>query len=678
MKSAAQIAKLLSMFVLITFCLIYLYLFTAVILPYWRFDQFQFWDAAGHYFAAWFQRNHLFPNFSGWNPFFFGGYPQGTFYGPLYHYAIALLSFPLGLPLAFKFVTAASVAALPPAIYYLARKLKFEPAESAAIAALAMVPVAGLALANGGTLFSQFTVGLGAHAMALPLFLFYFGKLKEQSDYLNEGKLKQISVTNLLLLTLIAWAIVLSHFVVALAAAIVALVLTLNTFNRGMLSFAARHLLLVFFLSSFFLLPLAFYGKLTDNAGTILSMGFFLTIPSFFLILLGGAASIIDRESRFNQTFFTFMAIFAIMVFMDFGQIGFPMHAYRFIIFFLLLAWMLPVKLIFNRLENRALKTVFFACFIVLLGWQMAVMIGNNPRAEINNNRLFIYENRSVPYYSKIDLGKLDGRLMVLESQDPLAPRALEHLLAHSTGNYLLKGLFAESSANAGYVNSLYAKLFNVLYSPGEAPKNQAAALWLRLSNLNKLLTLFQVNYLLSEAPIKKLSLVKRVPIRSDRADFYLFKLAETKIAEPLLYQPYYTDRNNWKPAVARWFESPDPKILVQAADLPLTVAAPKDTLKIVADKQASGKLKLLVRANKNIPIFIRIAYSPRWHAYVDGKPVKIYQAAPSFMLIYGRGDIVLEYKSAWVDWTGKALTFLGLFWLGLEMLWVEQKKNGG
>lgn len=39
-----------------------------------------FRDMLGHFFAAWYQKNHIFPEIFGWNPYFFGGYMQNRFY----------------------------------------------------------------------------------------------------------------------------------------------------------------------------------------------------------------------------------------------------------------------------------------------------------------------------------------------------------------------------------------------------------------------------------------------------------------------------------------------------------------------------------------------------------------------------------------------------------------------
>lgn len=648
---------------IIIFTIIEAYLFIWVLVPYMRYDQFQFWDAAGHFFAAWFQKTHLFPFLSGWNPFFFCGYPQGTFYGPAFHYLVALLSFPLGITAAFKTVIVLGIAILPFSLYYLARKLEFDPNESSVITFLAMVPIAGLSLACGGTLFSQFIVGLCSNAAGLPLFLFYFGKLKEQISKLNNGEIERISPANFIVLTALASIIILTNFVVAFAAAIVAFVLIINSSGKKAYLFCVKHILLVFLLCSFFLLPLIFYSSSTENEGTILSMGFFLTVPLFLLILLGGAASAMDKDKRFDAVFFTLIAVFAVLVFMDFGQVRIPMHAYRFIPFFLILAMFLPVKLVFNKIDNKPVKCFAILAFIVLVAFQFSVMLFYNPRKEINYNTLFVYKDSPVNFRPEIDLGILEGRIMLLETPSPLAPHATEHFLAVKTGNYFLKGLFAESSGNAYPLALLRSKMFNVLSLGGE--KNYRQKDLILIQDTKKLLDLFQINYLLSEFPIKNARLIKTVPIRSDKGVYYLYNIGNNRIAGPVPYKPYFTDKN-WKAAVYSWVESPDPKILVQAGSIPSACASKNDLVEVVDCRPTMIKLK--VTAKENIPILVKISYFPRWHAYSDGKPIKIYKAAPSLMLIYGKGEVVLEYKLTIVDKLGWFFTLLGIALLLLPL----------
>jgi hypothetical protein len=206
------------MVVALAFAGVALYLAGAVFLPFLQYDDGHFWDSAGHIFSAWFQKTYLFPHWTGWNPFFFAGYPHNTFYGPVYHYVIALFAVPFGLLAAFKIVTILGISLLPVAFYFFARTWRFGPEESALLMVLMMIPVATLHIASGGTLYSQFHVGLGAEALAFPLFFFYISRLKQAVEALQEPGAPPVSFGDFGILTFLSVGMVLTHFVVTLAA----------------------------------------------------------------------------------------------------------------------------------------------------------------------------------------------------------------------------------------------------------------------------------------------------------------------------------------------------------------------------------------------------------------------------------------------------------------------------
>lgn len=653
-----------------------LYLLIFVLIPYLRFDQFQHWDAAGHFFAAWFQKEHLGLALAGWNPFFSGGYAHGTFYPPLLHYVTALLSYLTGLTAAFKLVIVTSIASLPLAIYYLARKFNFEPSESAAISFLAMIPVAGLSLANGGTLYSQFVVGLNSHACAMPFYLFYFGKLREQLTKIKNHEIETIPILTQMLLTVIATIIVLTNFVVTFATIITAMVLIFHSQSKNAWLFAVKHALMVFLLTSFFMLPLMAYSQTVVTAAAVLSMGFFMTFPLLLLILTGGAVALLDQDWRFDATFYTLIAVFSITLFMDFAHVNLPMHAYRFIIFFLILAMFLPVKLIFNKVKTLSLKVAFVALFVALLAWQFTIIAFDNPRLEKNRNQLYTYQDLSQPYHDEINLNKLDGRVLLFHEKSRKTPRALEHLLPRLTGNHFLMPLFSESP-NSFYIRILRKEITKLLTQKQPETNVKKFYTWLQSLKIKKITDLLQINYLLSEFPINNATLVQRVPIRRDKKDFYLYRLGKAKLASLLGYQPYHKNKG-WQYYVTKWAQSPDPKILVKAKSLPKNVAAKGDKIKSIKTNTLQNRIKLKVEAKDYVPILIRVGYFPRWHAYVNGKQTKIYQVAPSFMLIYGKGDILLEYKDTLLDRVAKLLSSLGVIWLFAELsaFYFKQRKQ--
>lgn len=248
---------------------------------------------------------------------------------------------------------------------------------------------------------------------------------------------------------------------------------------------------------------------------------------------------------------------------------------------------------------------------------------------------------------------------MLVEQINRLSPRATEHLLARESGNYFLSGLVGDL-ANAGYIIRLQGKTFNLLSNAQTLSKQQPAALWWQTQNAEKLLGIFQINHILSEIPISHIKLVKKVAIRNDRPPYYLYRIGSGKIAEILRYSPLYGDKD-WKRMAEQWFESPDRRVLVRAARLPTTFISASDSIEAVERTLFSTTIKLKVRAKENVPLLIKEAYFPRWRAYVDGKPARIYEVAPSLMLIYGKGEIKLEYGDTLVDRLGKLITLLGL-----------------
>ncbi|MFH1541810.1 MAG: hypothetical protein ABIE84_01825, partial [bacterium] len=368
---------------LICFGMIYLYLFFAVFISYWQIDQAQYWDSAVHLFAAWFTRTYTFPDFTGWNPFFFAGYPHDTFYGPLFHYIVALLSFPLGLLVAQKTLYIITISILPPSYYYFARKFGFNKNESSLMTLLMMFAAVTLNLACGGTLYSLFLVGLAPHALAMPLYFVFAGKLKEVCrDFLAQGTSPPGRV--LLLLVTLSVLLLLTHFVVIFAAVITAGLIYCFHFSAKTFRFALKHLLLTALCSAFFWLPMVFYLTGVKDDATILSMGFFLTLPLVLLIVGGAGVVALDKDNRFDPLLLMLIGIFSVMVFIDFGQLGLPMDAYRFIFFFLSFAMMLPAKLLLNNLNNEVAKRVLLFVFIALISIQLAIVILPNKRLDIN------------------------------------------------------------------------------------------------------------------------------------------------------------------------------------------------------------------------------------------------------------------------------------------------------
>jgi len=73
-----------------------------LVVPFWKSNGLEIYDAPGHVSLIWYIKEFLWPNISGWNPFFLSGWPQGIFYPSLFHWVTATLGFLVGIDTAIK------------------------------------------------------------------------------------------------------------------------------------------------------------------------------------------------------------------------------------------------------------------------------------------------------------------------------------------------------------------------------------------------------------------------------------------------------------------------------------------------------------------------------------------------------------------------------------------------
>jgi len=55
------------------------------------------------------------------------------------------------------------------------------------------------------------------------------------------------------------------------------------------------------------------------------------------------------------------------------------------------------------------------------------------------------------------------------------------------------------------------------------------------------------------------------------------------------------------------------------------------------------------------------VSYFPTWTLTLNGKRAPIYRASPSLLLLFGRGEALLELKRPWEEYLGLFLSALGI-----------------
>jgi len=402
-----------------------------VIIPYLEYNQALQWDAPGHLFNSWYLAKHLFPAMTGWNPYFFGGFPQGVFYPPLFHYLVAFLSFGITLTVAFKVVVAASILSIPLSSYCFFRAQDFSSrlASTACTGVLAIIslPIVYSAGNNsiGGTLYSTLNIGLVANAFALPLFFLYGAFLA------REYKARKIIIPSL-----IFSSIVLSHTLTAIAAASWLVVFALfKVRNRADLQVIAKHIGLSFLLTCFWVIPFLLYFGYTDTVKIPLQLG-----PNCFILVFLCLAAIVTRFVRDAhiscvEVFFLVVTCLLLAV----NLFGIQLHVYRLILFALVISPPIVFSLIPDKFLGTLTCIIYFAgagtFFIPKQDWERIDPIGPQPTRQWH-----------LPE-------PLANRTWVLSTwAEQLSPHINQMMLPMVNNFQSIAGLFVESSLNSRFL----------------------------------------------------------------------------------------------------------------------------------------------------------------------------------------------------------------------------------
>ncbi len=637
-----------------------------VLVPFARFNNLLEWDFSGHHAAVWHVKTHLLPWFSGWNPFFYGGYPENVFYPPLAHYLAALLSYPLGIAGAMKLLFCLSLLVLPVAFYSFARRWGLGDLQAAVCATwmTAQMYLCGELFGSqnlGSDLKALVNVGLFANALGLPLLFFFMARC-------GGGDLRKRWKMPALLLGLL----VLTHPLAALIAGILWFALFVDQlFSRAEERASGtllKMMIVAFSLSALWAVPfIARRGYMNPE-----TIPLNWSLPLLFLVINGGFLAISHfRGERLRPLAIAYilLANFILIGSMWKIDIQFP----RLTIYLLFL---LPIFLV-AWLRSRFLL-VSAGILAVAAGTYGYFQGGINPAG--------------VPEFALPDFGKVEGRILSVAHPAHLPSYHVHHdLVPVRTGNEGMLGLFIESGINGRFMANLTRTIEPDAYVWGTPSESVGSGLLkdrylpyvmdrLRLFGVSHIYTDTKLEVTLDpalegrkryinsyaapklEKPEEIEYVNRRYHVRGDQIDFYLYEVGEGRIAEALPYVPK-SPQSDWKLTNTLWFSQMQgvPIFTEKPAPQAARGALPGERVEVLSKSPNGDRLELQVHAGHDIPVFVRMGYFPNWTLRIDGKEAEIYRASPDLMLFYGKGRAVLEFRRSWIEYAGLLLSCLGL-----------------
>ncbi len=481
---------------LVSLCIIELLTLVGLVVPFVLQHNLYSGDMPGHYFAAWYEQNFLFPRPFGWNPFFFAGYPQNQFYPPLFHYLSAIMGLFFGTALGFKLLISASILLAPVSFQYFAAKFGFNDANCALVVffmwLLLFIPDGLL----GANYASTFNTGVVVHMFALPLLFFYFGKANES---LKTGKYVAISV--------LLSVIILSHVFIGIISVIVFLSFLIAHNKKNDLFLMFKHGALSFLLISFWAVPLLSkigYSSSSPSPGFSLLIFVVLLSCAVFLVLRYLLTETPGERKPILYAYCILVALVSIGYYLQthFPEIGYAAYFTRLLMPIVLLMPALAVTVFLSRpsLLKVLLSIPPIFCLSILLTLSFLPIFYSVFHIDLLEDYAIKPEGIK---NMQLDFEKLDGRILDISYIDKVSGVYYVNMMVPmNTGNQMMQGLFVESSKQARYVYQTILELnphtmFMNVYPLNEtSPENHAKLLpyQLRTFNINYLITSEGIN----------------------------------------------------------------------------------------------------------------------------------------------------------------------------------------
>jgi len=642
-------------------------------------------DTDYHLVTVEYYSKYLFPNYSGWNPYIYGEYPQGQFYPSLFHWIAGGLAIFLGTIASVKLLILFTLIVTPISITFLLKKLRFDDLEIACslilILSLLMIPLLfGLNYFPGGDFSSIFGIGFIPQAFSIPILFIYIGILLDSLENRKDPYLSSILFSIL----------VLSHATGIILAPIIlfsSCILSMLTKREKYfyITFLLKHLILSFILLGFWLIP----GIAKYNNTSPAYLGFFdnLMPPplvSFTLTFIGIIYMILVRDKRLIDIFIYLMFLSFLLLL---NQIGFSLipHPERFGLYPSIFILIIIGTLLAKFMREKNMRTNLHL-FITIFAIPSIILFSILAYSYVNSfNEGSLNFNLQKPVYGKISLPvdlEFCKYYLFLHKYETF------HGTSWNPNNDYASFILFYLNDSVNWIEFSQIQPSEVIKKSEDIKDNLPLFLFYHSKY-------FDVNYLLTEQPPKAFlgrfsnvvldwDIVGNITkINGTVENIYLYHIGNHSQFEILnykpiqVYGPWYNEAPLNETEQWKWFIDPDKvQKLITPDDLPEWVGDGKETVEVFVDNPEY--IKLRVNSSHPVPIHIKISSYPNWHAYVDGEPVRIYRIPVNMMLIYGQGIVELKYEPILVDWVGLGLTIFGISYILYYLTSKRMKQEHG
>jgi hypothetical protein len=605
---------------------------------------------------------------AGWNPGWFAGFPIITFYFPLPALLAGVLVPPLGFPVALKVVCVLGPLLLPFSAFALARGMgfgRFEAGWAAVFGGAFLFMESYWHL--GGNLYSTL-VGEFAFTLSFALSIFFIGMVSSafESPRARRGPA-----------ALVLASTALTHVLSTLAAVLASVPLLAR---RGTRVWIVAVWSLGFALAAFWAVPFLVRSSHMGHLPWVPSTSlrdlmplelWFVAVPA-----LAGLVAV-TRKGPAAAPFLTLMAV-SVVIFVI--PTGLEMRD-RFLPF-----WYFGVHFAAGLALGRGLVAYMdsrstrglagaIATLALLTGlfvirdarsvrtaatWSLEGYEGKQAWPELEE---FIVAVRSLP----------PGRVLA-QRDTVLAPWGTLHAPAAlpywSPGHGSLTGLWTESSPTAPF--ALQAQVALSPDFPASPFRGMPGTGYDPDAGVAQMAFLGARFYAAFSEDARARALEREdLRIAARGAAFTVFETAVPRLVTVATREPVVYEGMDWSTAAVDWFAR------YERLDEWLAVAGPPewdrrrgrpidwppatrvgDVGAVVSVEDQGDRIEFVTTAI-GVPHLVRVSHFPNWHVEGADGP---FLAAPSFMIVVPRrSDVALEFRDTWVEWTGRALTLLGL-----------------